>query len=622
MNITLNSLLENYNFNVSNLIPSGKFGEFINKCGLASVFNKELLERLEKQKLFFPIARVLNKPIKYNVEKVDQLSGLGWKDDRGTYWQCMSRHKDNPNWNGVVKTVSSQFMWEKNDVKVFHDEGLIIDPTTARFMPWSQYVDSNDEKRGECFYSHFQILHLKKVLKAIRVEISDATLFGGHFDENIAYLTKDFKRSIKLLKAKATVFHQQTLLLQLLSDRYLPYAQSNQRKMNFSSPHGFELSQVRELWDSKEIIEKNEITQEESKEFHRILKLYSSEYDPIGKWHQLTVFMPWDEKKKVKGDALIAQYLYNHEHMIRMFHKDAFDEQLKAPHYENLTPVEYNHGVTDEKSALPFLEYVVNRYTLNSQPRLVFVVEGESEKAFFPEVISRLWGQEIAETGIHIWNIKGADNFSGSKRKQPYGALERFIDYNHFINGTIVFCLFDKEGGVPRTIQKITSKLSDFRTSEESADKVTYDEYIYIWENDFEADNFTANEIAEALTQQSQNRYRFTDKDVATAQNEHSGSPLSRLYKDKVGKGLNKPALSIQLLDNYITDILPTYDEERDHRPFLTVVDRILNMASWNFEPTCKESKMNNMKFFFSDDEEMKQKRRERFGIEEALPNY
>jgi hypothetical protein len=614
MKIQLQDLLENYSFNVAPLLTAREFIDLAHKCGLIGPLSSELLEFLEKERLFLPMARIMYGPVWYNVERSEKEHDI--KDDKGNFWKLVSRCKENSDWKGDTIDIYKIPHFDKRTLDILNDEKLIDDPHNDVFKPWKEYEDNGIDRKGDCYYSIFQLYHLKQVLDATRTSFHASVFFSDEFNKYIQDKKIIFNQHISHYRTEEPVLHQQSLLLQLIADRFLPYAQTDQIKIHYSTSNfEFSLRDLKKNWDSKLIVQKYGIGPEELEKIRDQFVSQANYIDPISAWHELTVFMPWEKKKQLKGDALLAQYLHNHEFMLRKFYEDAFNVELKAPYCEYFTTSEFNHGVTDEESALPYRQYVFNRYSLNTTPRVILLVEGNSEEKFFPAAIEKIFGRQIAQTGIHIWNVKGVDQFCGNKKvnEKPF---ERFIDFNQSINGTIVYSVFDDEGSISKVFKNLKNKDSDFNPE----CKITYEEYIWIWKQTFEFDNFTDTEIAKAMTLCSESRFLFKDEEIALCrigQKKSRNDTLSILYKEKLNYELNKPQLGKLLLTNYIEEIIPYYEECSDLRPFIEVIRMLLKLAYLNVPPVFEKQKEGFINIFFSNDEEIKRNRRAKFFNEE-----
>src|SRR6185503_12657856 len=129
------------------------------------------------------------------------------------------------------------------------------------------------------------------------------------------------------------------------------------------------------------------------------------------------------------------------------------------------------------ENQLIYLELLTNKYHLNPKPRLILVVEGEGEFRQFPRLARELLGCDFPTTRIRIVQLGGVGGFTGRKRYDKYGALEKFIDDYHF-RQTFVFVVLDDEGGVSNIKRRLVSAQSKLYPKR----RVTKEDYIHIWQ--------------------------------------------------------------------------------------------------------------------------------------------
>src|SRR5205085_6810402 len=105
----------------------------------------------------------------------------------------------------------------------------------------------------------------------------------------------------------------------------------------------------------------------------------------------------------------------------------------------------YGKGVTQDD--LRYLELLSNEYNVNPRPRLILAVEGKGEFEQFPRLAEEFFGMKLSKLRIGMINLSGVEGFTGKKKYDPYGALEKLIDYYHYMQ-TIVFVVLDDEARV------------------------------------------------------------------------------------------------------------------------------------------------------------------------------
>ena len=117
---------------------------------------------------------------------------------------------------------------------------------------------------------------------------------------------------------------------------------------------------------------------------------------------------------------------------------------------------------------------------------------------------------------------------------------------------------------------------------------MTRPEYIRIWKDAFEFDNFSCSEIANAMSELAQGHASFTTAEVAACkQNKNPGARLQELYERKAQYGLQKIKLTEILVDNMLS---PTSRRKIENRPIIEALVRVARLAARNPLPTMYES--------------------------------
>ena len=113
-------------------------------------------------------------------------------------------------------------------------------------------------------------------------------------------------------------------------------------------------------------------------------------------------------------------------------------------------------------------------------------------------------------------------------------------------------------------------------------------EYLKVWKSSFEFDNFSATEIAAALSRLAGRNGYFSYADVdGCRQCRSPGRALSVLYEQRTGHGLNKLDLAREL-----TECMFEASSRRalKNRPLIRVLERVVKLAALNPFPTMAES--------------------------------
>jgi hypothetical protein len=300
--------------------------------------------------------------------------------------------------------------------------------------------------------------------------------------------------------------------------------------------------------------------------------------DPLERWYQLVQFVPVRERDKLKSDALCAETLREGAHMLRLLYNNLYGDDLPHPNEVSGTIITHFPEISVRSDTRRYLEFVANRYGLNPQPRLTILVEGPSEERAITKIFLNYFGLHPGKLGVEIIALWGVDIATGTK-EDNFRAIIRLIDYLHH-HQTITFVILDNENHAKK-FQTAARKAKSIHHSKRFA---TRPEYIRVWKNSFEFDNFSCSEIAAAMS--TQGAAKFSRHEVAACKKGSTpGAKLTKLYEQKTGRGLNKIKLTEALIDNMLT----TKVRKTSTRPIVKTLERIERLAALNHLPTRSE---------------------------------
>jgi len=554
--------------------------DFIKYCTERNIsVSSEALEKFEKLGFFYPFVRVQYPKIKIKVEYVND----------GKQYKYLGILKDGEKWLGDTKEKYAQFSFEKDYALSWFKDGYVWEPLTRSFQEWKTFRDDKGYRQIESFYSIFQCYELKSLLSLMRTKVAAENLLDN--DSAIKSICDWAKREIEYCKKRTNKEGDLVYICQILSNRYYPQTQTDQRSVSIThsmlSHHDWDWNEYCRHWVAKIVLGQLKIDINEIEKLQKMIARTAEFIDPLRRWYELVSFVSVDKKKKLKGDALYAQTLYAMENMLRLFYKDLTGKELLPPDESSYFDKKkfYGEGIVEDE--LKYLEFIVNQYNLNPRPKLVLVVEGEGEERQFPRLAKELLNISFPVLSIEVVNLRGVGNFTGRKGIDKYGALEKFIDYYHS-RQTIVFVILDNEGRVPSIKQKLVNTQSKFYPKR----YVTKDDYIYVWNKNMEFDNFNTSELAEAMTNLSENRYNFTSKEVERCMHSFGveNNPLGRLFEEKCNYKLEKPKLLELLFSFVISNSNNEFDDKKNpKREIVRVLLRIIELASKNYQPATKE---------------------------------
>ena len=524
---------------------------FIRLCKVRGVsLNRERLIRLERLGLFAPIFRVQTPPRARSHFVIPPTSDNDWFK-KGWAW----------------------------------DTTAVRDPHA---------IPDCKDRNHEGYYSIFQIGHLDFILSNMTLSMQMDSFLEVAETSEVDWNQKG-KQWLKLFMKSADVLRDheyrcsQALLCQFISNRYYYHTQGNQRTIQMS--HGFLEDQWIRVdamnWDWNEYVRRwkpgrterlFQLTREKLRGAYDGLAIAQENCDPMAPWYQLIQFVSVSERRKLKGDALRAETLRAGAHMLRLLYKDLYSEDLPHPNEVTGTIITHSPELEIRRDTRRYLEFVANRYGVNPQPKLCLMVEGPSEESAVEKIFENWFGTHPGKRGIEVISLGGVDTATGGKEDR-FRAILRLVDYLHH-HQTFTFLILDNEN-YAKQLKKQAGKAKSIHTQRRY---VTRPEYIKIWRRSFELDNFSATEIAAALSALALGEVSFIRSEISTSLNQASPmASLGNLYKTKTGRGISKPKLAEQLVDGMLAQGVRRKIESR---PIVKTLERVATLAERNHPPT------------------------------------
>jgi hypothetical protein len=576
---TADLLIDREAYRVCSLMPQR---EFVSFCRDRNVnVSTERLRNLERLKLFFPVLRIYRFDLIHKVELLEE----------GRRFRDLGPLQENEVWSGDTRTELARFDFSKRVIRSWREHGNAWDPR-ADVSPHTETIDT-DSRRHEAYYSQFQIFELDRLAQSLTftVEIDWALESDGTIDARWGDDLKPNLSSYAERVAKDGLSDSESsfgAICQVISDRYYPKTQSDERHiivpeggMRFRDWDWYEYARS---WDAAAVakllnLEKNTLRGC----YERVARTYRSS-DPLENWHGLVRFVSVQKRKKLKGDALKAQAFGEMAKMLRLFHHDAFGEELDPPNELGRTTIHRIPDVTAEDDPLRALELVANDFGINPKPQAVLFIEGATEMAVVPTMFDEVYAAKPNVFGIELVSLGGVSNATGGK-DSSFSALWRLIDYLHH-HQTVAFVLLDNEGLASKNIGVGLPRAHSIHFSDRRA---TRKNYVKLWKLSFEMDNFNDAELARALKDYSQGKADFSAPDVKqcresakTAAKNKKVRTLDVLYTERTGRNLNKPQFGMVLVKLMFD---PATTRKPQHRPIVKFLDKVAGLAARNHQP-------------------------------------
>lgn len=568
-------MVRNGHFTICPMLTADQFIDYCKERDIKVTI--EHLERYERLGVFMPMARVRYPKVKTKIVR----------NDNSSDYTEIGPLEIGEDWAGEIREWRAVLYWIKDSARKWMEEGLLWEPKAGDFQPWANFEDEQGETIAESFYSIFQTFHLYSLMCSTalpRLGMDQIISFSEEDMKSwIARWVDDASRIITVLAEDENALDQLARLCQIISTRYYPHAKSDGLTISIPAPDfGFNWESYRRQWDAHKVMTDIGLTLDEVASSVELVASEAETIDPLSRWQDFVRFFRPSKKSQLKGNALFAQTGYVMERMLNLFHRDLTGKEIylfdSSP--EDVETL-YGQGVTQDD--LRYLELLSNEFNVNPRPRLVLAVEGKGEFEQLPRLAKDLFGWNLSKLRIGLINLSGVEGFTGRKRQAPYGALEKLIDYYHYMQ-TIVFVILDDEARVSIIRDRLVKARSKFHPNR----TVTKDEYIHLWTKNIEFDNFTHAEIARALTEVSAEKYSFSESEIADCERRfgREGDPLSKLYSKTLNYDLVKPEL-LKVLFGYAIEAPHTeVESKKTARPIVDVMRNVIRLSLRNNPPS------------------------------------
>jgi hypothetical protein len=466
--------------------------------------------------------------------------------------------------------------------------------------PATYIVPEPKSKESEPFYSQFQIDDFSFIHTSMTMQLC----IDGYLESSLSKPVDwgksgeqwlEYARSVADGWSKHQFRPSMALLCQYISDRYAPNSQGDMRTiliqkgaMSFNQwfsvfSRNWDWREYCRNWDANEVAQLFSLTEEKLRHAYTSLASSQASHDPIEKWYPLTQFVSVKERDKLKGSALYSETVRRSAIMLGLLYKELYKSEL--PQFDEVLGTILTHFPEKEIRVDPLkhLKYVVNRFNLNPQPKVTLFVEGESEEIVVESIFEKILGAHHGKFGIEIINLHGVDTATGGKADR-FRAILRLVDYLHH-HQTITFLILDNENYA----KKLKKEAREAKSKHHKKRHVTRSEYIKVWKNSLEFDNYSASELADALTRHSKGHAKFSAVEINSAQKGGKGDVLSNLFFAKTNHDLNKIEFNRMLVNNAIDEIGKFSRKKFTSREIYKVLSRVAQLATKNHWPTREE---------------------------------
>ncbi|MGI0021359.1 MAG: hypothetical protein ACRD9Q_00730, partial [Nitrososphaeraceae archaeon] len=258
---------------------------------------------------------------------------LEYFDKMGIIRPCLRLNR--PMINEQGQKYASLSLGSPHNWKQLYKEGYIEFPKNGDFKPWKDYLDGGEEKTW-LFYHPWQLLFARDQTKWEIAKIHRRSFLSKKFDckkfiENERTL---YKNVLSTMQARSQEkFNPIIGLLMLLEEPYeieltrLFYPIPDDKK-SFLKWQKWEKNN----YDPKKILKCAGFTADNLKRVYQDMAFDANHLDPINHWNPLPELIRRGKKRKLEGNALLAQDYFDALQLFSFFIKDLTGEQMLGPY--------------------------------------------------------------------------------------------------------------------------------------------------------------------------------------------------------------------------------------------------------------------------------------------------
>lgn len=435
------------------------------------------------------------------------------------------------------------------------------------FRRWRQYRLREDGwERVIALYSPWQLMYLKSALEERIVPVPLPLLLGRR-DRLLSAIRKQrpFRRVERDFWLRLeTHWRPAILLLCWLQNRYLPYV-TGRSTMAWDAEAGGRVDAVREelrTFDPGQMVGKLGLGTEDVRVVYEQLARIARWHDPIRDWYLVVRAASPRARERFRGDARLAQLVYDAAEVLRRFLRDLTGEI--PPDCDEID----GFGPWKERllgDSGPRLVYsrddfkrILEAKRLSPHAIHVFV-EGPSDERLIARLIDSIWGDPRA-LGIQITPLHGIDKLARHR-----ALVEAFATY-----ARKALLVADDEGKIARDVERLRRE-----------GLLVEDDSYWPWKRNIEEDSATPEELVDIANRLAAAKGKNLDLSTATLEKIQAASGKKKGLASRIVEYAEQRRVAIskeEIADELATLILAELEAAEDETP---VVERrpVLGLA-------------------------------------------
>lgn len=457
---------------------------------------------------------------------------------------------------------------------------------TTRNSDWSPPITSSSGSPSDSLLWHpFQLWFFYQLARNLEINIAlDASLSGPEAYAKLAQrlVSEVPERMEKIANESEHTAFQRVLALLLLVEPIVHISISSSISLH---PHlGESLDKYfswRESLNSSALLSSVGLTVEEVERWHHNLAANAHISDPVNDFRILLRHANRRKLEKLEGRALLALGLYDMAEVLRryleQFHGRELleeDDVIYGPQGPDVKRRFYGSPRTADFNRTVFRR-IVRDFDLDPQARTIWFIEGDTEEAYIKRMAERLH-IDLDRAGVDVMNLNGLGGLSSDRLME---LLERFRREEIF-----PFVSIDSD-----------ARQEHLRCLRNYASKGLLPIGFKVWNPDFEASNFSYDELAKVANQIAANAGFTADITPAEIEQEMTkgsqpvGKTIEKLWNKRLFFGNKGAAWGKALADWASNNPCPaSYADSEGNRPINALLFRLLRGQLSSYWETVK----------------------------------
>lgn len=456
----------------------------------------------------------------------------------------------------------------------------------TRNSDWSPPITKLHGSLSDTLLWHpFQLWFFYRLARNLEINIAlDASLSGPEAYAKLAQrLVSDVpERMEKIANEGEHVTFLRVLALLLLAEPIVHISISSSISLH---PHlGESLDKYfswRENLNSPALLSSAGLTVQEVEQWHHNLAANAHISDPVNDFRILLRHANRRKLEKLEGRALLALGLYDMAEVLRryleQFHGRELleeDDVIYGPQGPNVKQRFYGSPRTADFNRTIFRR-IVRDFDLDPQARTTWFVEGDTEEAYIKRMAERLH-IDLDRAGVDVMNLNGLGGLSSDRLME---LLERF----------------QREEVFPFVSIDSDARQDHLRCLRNYASKGLLPIGFKVWNPDFEASNFSYDELAKVANQMATDAGFTADITPAEIEQEMTrssqpvGKTIEKLWNKRLFFGNKGDAWGKALADWASNNPCPaSYADSEGNRPINALLFRLLRGQLSSYWETVK----------------------------------